>query len=652
MLRNLVLGGVIAATGVIAVNAPADVSATRELDDTPWFLPETPPRCTVEQADSGDVAGCLLAFWNDPSETGWGAPPAPGVGPGWEWSGYRYNESPALADWESQRIGQNAEAVAGRPAGTFETHVAAQALFEGFLHEIDAKGYRVRDASGYSFRCTSGNGGWDCPTRDPSDLSLHAYGLAVDMNAGTNPIRRYDRVDGLTACQTPIQTDLPRWVIQTAEKWGLYWGGYGWSRGCQQVTTERDSVFRDPPHFEFRGTVEQARAIAAFNLANDPSIVCLPMIDDDGDEYEQCDRTGRPDARTRMAVDVEPPSGAVAAMINLTAVDADWYGFLTLEDCGPQPTDRTTSALSFAPTDAVATMAVVPITDEGRFCVYRSTSVHSIVDVVGYLGADGEPLWFDPTTPTRLTDTREDLACDPLQECNDGPVPERGRHVVPVDDDRSRIANLTIVEAAGPGFAQAGQCDGVGADAGFSHLNVNDADPRANLVLIEGGTAGSCVFTLTQSHVIVDELGRLDAEAGYGWALRPATRALDTRECAEQWCEDRPEAGQVIRLDLGVEAPGAAVGITVTDADAPGYVSVGPCEAIDTGESAQTSNLNHDAGQTVTNLALVELDEGEMCIFTLASAHVIIDVQAELTTEQGVGLAPIAPTRFHDSRES
>ena len=36
---------------------------------------------------------------------------------------------------------------------------------------------------------------------------------------------------------------------------------------------------------------------------------------------------------------------------------------------------------------------------------------------------------------------------------------------------------------------------------------------------------------------------------------------------------------------------------------------------------------------------------------TLASAHVIVDVQAELTAEHDAGLVPTDPTRVHDSRE-
>ncbi|MEJ7801108.1 MAG: M15 family metallopeptidase [Ilumatobacter sp.] len=615
-----------------------------------WTSPIPPPRCTVAEANSGDVGHCLLSFYHDPATTGWGAPPAPGVGDGWSYTGSGYNGSPALAAWEAAQIGANAGAVAGLAPGRVETHVAVQALFEGFLQEISDRGYRVRDASGYSFRCTTGTGGWSCPSGDPNDLSNHAWGLAVDMNSGTNPIRSYTGVDGGTACAVPIVTDFPQWAIQTAERWGLYWGGYGWNSGCRDTTSERSSVYRDPPHFEFRGTVEQAAAIAAFNVGNDPSAICFDVVDDNGNDIERCNRTGRPEAGWRLPVQVDPPAGATAVMFNLTVTEPTTQGFLTLETCGPVSADRATSALTFAPDDSVATMAVTPLDDDGRFCVYRSTAVHSIVDVVGFLGADGEPMWFHPSTPTRLTDTRAGGACAPSGACHSGPVGSQALHAVPTTDSRPRLANVAVIEGAGPGFLQAGTCDGVGPQREFSNLNYQGDSVRSNLALIDNDISGSCVYALTQTHVIVDELGTLDDVTGYGWSLQQPDRVLDTRDCTPQWCANRPIAGTVLELDLHTDAPAAAIAITATATAAGGFVSAGPCELFEGGAIPETSNLNHMAGQTVTNLALVELDAGRVCLFTLAAAHVIVDVQAELTVQHVIGLSPVEPTRAHDSR--
>ena len=160
MIRHVLLAVAVLSSGLVIGASPV-----RALDDTPWTLPERPPVCTTEDAESGDVGHCLLAFYQDPSDTGWGVPPAPGVGDGWDWTGSRYNGSPALESWETERDRRQPETSRRGGPGQFETHVAAQALFEGFLAEIAANGYRVYDASGYSFRCTSGNGGWELPLR-------------------------------------------------------------------------------------------------------------------------------------------------------------------------------------------------------------------------------------------------------------------------------------------------------------------------------------------------------------------------------------------------------------------------------------------------------------------------------------------------------
>ena len=298
---------IVAGSALVVMGAPADpVNA----DDAPWTLPVRPPPCSESEALAGDVADCLLYFYSDPADDGFGAPPAPGVGPGWTWQGYTYSGSPALEEWESRYIRPNTESVAGFGPGYFETHVDTQVLFEGFLDEIVARGYDIRHASAYSFRCTSGSGGWSCPSGNVSGLSLHAWGLAVDMNSDKNPIRSYSSIDGRTACATPIETDMPQWVIQTAEKWGLYWGGYGWSSGCIDTTTPRSSVFRDPPHFEFRGTPEMAQAIARFNLGDEFAAACFAVVDDDGEDIERCNATARPEPGWRLPVTPDAPEGA------------------------------------------------------------------------------------------------------------------------------------------------------------------------------------------------------------------------------------------------------------------------------------------------------------------------------------------------------
>ena len=150
--------------------------------------------------------------------------------------------------------------------------------------------------------------------------------------------------------------------------------------------------------------------------------------------------------------------------------------------------------------------------------------------------------------------------------------------------------------------------------------------------------------------MVVDELGTLRSTEGYGFVLTAPRRAVDTRQCTTQWCNGRPAAGGIVRVDLATTAPAAAVAITVTDTAAAGYVTVGLCDDIEAGAGQRTSNVNYAKGQTVTGLAFVALADGDLCVYTRSAANVIVDVQADLTTDHTVGLLPVTPKRYHDSR--
>jgi hypothetical protein len=639
-------------------------------DNTPWAIPAVPPRCTTDRLATGNVEGCVVIGNIDPSEAGWGTPPAPGVGGGWRWSGYGYNGSPALVGWEAEFLDSNATTVAGLRPGRLRSHVAVAALFEGFLTEINAGGYGVADAAAYSFRCTDGSGGWSCPAGDRADLSNHAWGLAIDMNAATNPIRSYGRIDGVTACSTPVITDMPRWVIQTAEKWGLYWGGYGWSSGCATPTTERDSVFRDPPHFEFRGTVDQALRIAAFNGAGQRSMFCAEVVTHGGRDARMCNGLGRPGAGWRTPVALPAPAGARAVMVNLTATDATSGGYLTLEECTATPIgDRSTSNTNYdagrdAANLAVAALGTPPASSmpatPRRLCVYRSSPTHSIVDVVGYVAepaAQRTVRWFQPTSPVRLTDTRRGGWCRPGVACVPGRTAGGSLQSIPTSaigtTANVAVTNITVTDALAPGFVTAARCDQLGGEISHSNVNYRAATAVANLAVVEtGADGGACIYAQSDTHLVVDQVGTMRTDAGLGWSLVPGRRLVDTRGCAGATCGVRVPAMGVLRVPTGIASDGAVLNVTITGTDATGYATVGSCTTLVPGVEPATSTVNHDAGATVANMTFVDVDPtGDVCVFTFAAAHVIVDLQAELVTTRQLGTITITPVRADDTRQ-
>lgn len=116
---------------------------------------------------------------------------------------------------------------------TLWVHYLVRPLFEGFIRELVARGYPLNqraDDWGYNHRDIA---------RFPGVLSNHSWGLAVDLNAITNPATSH------------LVTDMPVWVRALAAKWGLEWGG-SWTGN-----------YIDPMHFEFVGTPQEAMRLAA-----------------------------------------------------------------------------------------------------------------------------------------------------------------------------------------------------------------------------------------------------------------------------------------------------------------------------------------------------------------------------------------------------
>ena len=429
-----------------------DPGRPQALDNTPWALPSSPPRCTVQQVDSGNVAGCIVTFYDEPAATGWGTPPAPGVGEGWRGTATgttARRHSPAGRRPTSPTTSQASAACgAGRARDPRRRQGAVRGLPRP-RSSPTATASATSAATPSAARAATAAG--RCPSGDPTDLSNHAWGLAIDMNAGTNPIRSYSSVNGVTACMTPIQTDMPQWVIQTAEKWGLYWGGYGWNSGCPSTSTQRTVVVRDPPHFEFRGTPRQAAAIAAVQpAATTPTSVCR---DDRRRRREQTSSSAAarpvPGGRrrgSRSARSARRRRGGAGQPHRHRRRGARLPDARGLR--GRAPGRATTSALTYAAARVGGGDGDRADPPDGRFCIYRSTAVHSIVDVAAYLGDDGRTavvraVHTDP--PHRHPGRR---VCEPGSGMPAGPAagvaPSRS---CPTADGDARIVNLTVVDS-------------------------------------------------------------------------------------------------------------------------------------------------------------------------------------------------------------
>jgi hypothetical protein len=158
-----------------------------------------------------------------------------------------------------------------------------------------------------------------------------------------------------------------------------------------------------------------------------------------------------------------------------------------------------------------------------------------------------------------------------------------------------------------------------------SNLNVTAGQSVANLVMVKVGAGGKvCLSSMGRVDLVADLQGWLTGDGVYT-SLLPE-RLLDTRVAPAR----RVAGGQVVTLPVAgtgsVPASAAAVSLNVTalDADAPGFVTVWPCDA----PRPTASNLNLGPGQAVPNLVVSKVSgAGEVCLFTMTDADLVVDLQ-------------------------
>lgn len=177
------------------------------------------------------------------------------------------------------------------------------------------------------------------------------------------------------------------------------------------------------------------------------------------------------------------------------------------------------------------------------------------------------------------------------------------------------IGTLTVTEPEGPGFLTAFPCTSARPNA--SNLNFVAGQTIATGAVVRTDANGQfCVFSSTTAHVIWDQT------AETGLPAHPASRIVDTRNTGFL------PANSALRIPTG--APSATVfgTLTTTGPAGPGFLTAYPCSS----PIPVASNLNYSAGQTIATGTTVRTDaNGDICVFSNASTHVIWDQVSENT---------------------
>jgi hypothetical protein len=214
------------------------------------------------------------------------------------------------------------------------------------------------------------------------------------------------------------------------------------------------------------------------------------------------------------------PTGATAAVLNVTVVNPANAGFLTAYPQGT--TAPNASNLNFSAGQTTTNRVIVPLSSSGQITLVSSARTDAIVDVSGYYtAAGGTGTEFSPEpAPVRVCDTRPVASFSPQNQCSTEHLASGTSHELSL-----KVTNGGLVSDGVPANATAVVVNLTGIAPTFSTFltvfpgpslpNSSDLNPaagetRANLVVatVNQSTGKISVFNQTGSlDVAVDVLG-------------------------------------------------------------------------------------------------------------------------------------------------
>ena len=198
---------------------------------------------------------------------------------------------------------------------------------------------------------------------------------------------------------------------------------------------------------------------------------------------------------TKVVIPVVNGVAPLAAMVNLTATDASAPGFATAYPCGASV--PAISSVNVESASARANLVQVADSSATEMCVFNSSPMNLLVDLVGVYGASG--LRYQPVVPTRLLDTRlgeggwlgapaagQTLALAPVTSAGDG-----------------LMLGVTSTDGPDAGYVTVHPCASGVPDV--STLNHVENETVANAAALIGA---ACVTAQRRDELVIDITGR------------------------------------------------------------------------------------------------------------------------------------------------
>jgi hypothetical protein len=198
---------------------------------------------------------------------------------------------------------------------------------------------------------------------------------------------------------------------------------------------------------------------------------------------------------THVPIPVANGTPPVAVMFNLTATDATAPGFATAYPCGA--TVPAVSSVNVDTTAARANLVQVGGAANGEVCVFTSSPMNVVVDLVGTYGPTG--LRYQPVVPTRLLDTRVGLG-----GWLGAPASGQTLALVTVSPTAAGVV-LAVTSTDGPdaGYVAVHPCaSGVPGASTLNHVANETVANTASLV------GAACVTAQHRDELVVDLTGR------------------------------------------------------------------------------------------------------------------------------------------------
>jgi hypothetical protein len=242
------------------------------------------------------------------------------------------------------------------------------------------------------------------------------------------------------------------------------------------------------------------------------------------------------------------PSGAGAVTMNLTAVGALGWGYVTAYPCDAAQPDA--SNINYVPGQTVPNLVTVKLSAAGTVCLFSFADVDLLADVAGYYDTNPAGAGLVVYAPYRLFDSRIDGE----------PLDWQYYYAFQVTDaDPTTLAvvtNLTVNAPAGPGYLTAYPCTDDGEAPNASNVNYETDQTVANQAVVKLSASGQmCVVTWDVTDAIIDVFAAFSTDRIWYQVLRDDVSALPLGEATDPGETSDPAADEPDPFDDAVTVP-------------------------------------------------------------------------------------------------